>query len=220
MVEVAPREAPCGVEKGADLAGEGAADAGSGEHGEKEERDQQAADHEAVLGDGFGEAVRALKEGELHRRTGGVGNALHAGAVVRAVREVHLVGVSDGAEPGAILEAPGGGGEEPVVAVHGGVEAGERLEARCKCVRGGDGYGEDAERLAAGGDWGTAGSDAGGGAGSGDQLPVRRVELDAEDVAGRIRATRAAGEVGRGRPGDDELVEAGLDPAARGEGGA
>jgi hypothetical protein len=220
MGEVAPGEAPGGVEEGADLTGERAADAGGGEHREEEEGDEQAADHESVLGDGVGQAVRALEEGELDGRTGGVGDALHAGAVVRAVPEVHLVGIPDGAEPGAILEALGGGGEEPVVAVHRGVEAGERLEAGGECVRGCDRDGEDAERLAAGGDGSGPRGDACGQAGSGDQLPVRRVELDADDVPGGIRPARAAGEVGRGRPGGDELGEAGLDPAARGEGGA
>ena len=148
MCEVPAREATCGVEEGADLAGERAAHAGRGEHREEEEGDQQTADDQAVLGDGVGDAGGALEEGELHGRAGGLRDALDAGAVLGAACQLQVLWVAEAAEVGAFLQASGSRGEKPVVPVDGGVQAGERLDAGGQRVRAGDRDGEDAERLA------------------------------------------------------------------------
>jgi hypothetical protein len=202
VCEVAAREAAGGVEEGADLAGERPTDTGCGEHREEEEGDQQAADDEAVLGNGVRQSARVLEEGELDRRAGGLGDALDPGAVVGTL-DLDVMGLALAAEPGAVADPVSGGGEEAVVAVDGGVEPGQGLDARGKGVCGGDRDDEHAERLAPCLDGSTARGDATRWTGLGDEaLVLLRVELDEDDAEGAA----------------EELVETGLDSGARGEG--
>ncbi len=93
--EVPAREASCGAQECADLPRERAADAGRGEYGEEEEGEQQAADHEPVLGDCVGHVAGVVEERELHRRTGRLRDALHTRAIVGAVCRLDVVGIAE-----------------------------------------------------------------------------------------------------------------------------